>query len=244
MINARPPHRRHEPAHGPVRPATAVMGRGGWTVALTEEDKATIRAAAARRAPRLARDRGGNPRRRRATVQRMMRLHGRPDVPDEYVPMMMEVGARRRRPATSDGIAGRRALPRVAGDRCRHVGHPHRDQARAGRRAVRRARRRTTGVGGTWFENTYPAAADVANHLLLPSAPNPDWTEFFAAPRSPTTSSAASHDFHPRQDPVSHRGRPLLRGDDLRALWSIRAARGRRVSGDLDANAIVSVVGS
>ena len=40
-------------------------------------------------------------------------------------------------------------------------------------------------VGGTWFENTYPdLRVDVPNHFYSYSfAPNPDWSDYYAAPR-------------------------------------------------------------
>jgi cation diffusion facilitator CzcD-associated flavoprotein CzcO len=41
---------------------------------------------------------------------------------------------------------------------------------------------KSTGVGGTWYRNTYPGAAcDIASHLYCYSfAPNPDWSRPFA----------------------------------------------------------------
>src|SRR5512147_1508481 len=74
---------------GPIRPGAAMMGDvdGG----LTEDDKATIRARALD-ALRAWRDRGGTlpPPPSRDTIRRMMSFMVGQEVPEAYVPMMLE----------------------------------------------------------------------------------------------------------------------------------------------------------
>ena len=233
---------------GPVRPATAVMGEadGG----LTDEDKAAIRARALD-ALRAWRDRGGTlpPPPSPATIQRMMSFMVGQDVPDEYVPMMMEelaLDGADQRDVAWDGIAPEaRARFRVAvigagmsgiltAIKLEQAGVPY------------VVLEKNDGVGGTWLENTYPGCrVDVANHFYCYSfAPNPDWTEFFSQ-RAEITDyfERCTHDFGIR-DRIRFRTEVVsATWDDARALWSIRvrSADGREET--LDANAIVSAVG-
>lgn len=233
---------------GPVRPATAVMGEvdGG----LTEDDKAAVRAQALV-ALRAWRDRGGtlpappSP----DTIQRMMSFMVGQDVPDEYVPMMIEelaLDGVDQRDVAWDGIAPQaRARFRVAvigagmsgiltAIKLEQAGVPY------------VVLEKNDGVGGTWFENTYPGCrVDVANHFYCYSfAPNPGWTEFFSQ-RAEITDyfERCTHDFGIR-DKIRFRTEVVsATWDDARAVWSIRmrAADGREET--LDANAIVSAVG-
>jgi len=106
------------------------------------------------------------------------------EVPDEYVPMMLEEmgldgqdargddlrstpGARTGFPVVVIG-AGQSGL--LAAIRLQQAGIPY------------TVLEKNPGVGGTWWENTYPGArVDVGNHFYCYSfEPSDHWTEFFA----------------------------------------------------------------
>jgi 4-hydroxyacetophenone monooxygenase len=106
------------------------------------------------------------------------------DVPTEYVPMMLEEmeldGADVRRVPTTAEQSARDAFPVVvigcgqsgllAGIRLQEAGIPF------------TIVEKNPGVGGTWWENSYPGArVDVGNHFYCYSfEPSDEWTEFFA----------------------------------------------------------------
>ena len=106
------------------------------------------------------------------------------DVPAEYVPMMLEDmeldGTDQRSVASRSSIEARSALPVVvvgagesgvlAGIRLTQAGIPF------------TIIEKNAGVGGTWFENSYPGCrVDVGNHFYCYSfEPSDHWTEYFA----------------------------------------------------------------
>ena len=107
------------------------------------------------------------------------------DVPDEYVPMLMEemeLDGPRRPPGRAGRRPGRPRRPSrwwssAAASRvcwpasgCRRPASPSPSS------------RRTPASGGTWWENTYPGArVDVGNHFYCYSfEPSDHWTEYFA----------------------------------------------------------------
>src|ERR1700722_4754519 len=105
-------------------------------------------------------------------------------VPPEYVPMLLEEleldGTDARRGAVPTELSARKAFPVVvigcgqsgllAGIRRKEAGIPF------------TIIEKNSGVGGTWFENSYPGArVDVGNHFYCYSfEPSNEWTEFFA----------------------------------------------------------------
>jgi 4-hydroxyacetophenone monooxygenase len=105
-------------------------------------------------------------------------------VPSEYVPMLLEEleldGMDARRVAVPTKLSARQAFPVVvigcgqsgllAGIRLKQAGIPF------------TIIEKNSGVGGTWFENSYPGArVDVGNHFYCYSfEPSNEWTEFFA----------------------------------------------------------------
>ncbi len=105
-------------------------------------------------------------------------------VPSEYVPMLLEEleldGIDARRVAVPTKLSARQAFPVVvigcgqsgllAGIRLKEAGIPF------------TIIEKNSGVGGTWFENSYPGArVDVGNHFYCYSfEPSNEWTEFFA----------------------------------------------------------------
>ncbi|MBY0275604.1 NAD(P)/FAD-dependent oxidoreductase [Candidatus Binatia bacterium] len=233
---------------GAIRPGTAVMGEvdGG----LTEDDKAAVRAQALD-ALRAHRDRGGTlpPPPSRDTIRRMMSFMVGQDVPDEYVPMMLEelaLDGVDQRHVAWDGIAPEtraRCLVAVIGAgmsgiltaiKLEQAGVPY------------VVLEKNDAVGGTWHENAYPGCrVDVANHFYCYSfAPNPGWSEFFSRRDEikdyfeRCTREFGVHDkIRFRTEVVS------ARWDDVRAVWTIctRDADGRDAT--FEANAIVSAVG-
>ncbi|MGB3482078.1 MAG: NAD(P)/FAD-dependent oxidoreductase [Mycobacterium sp.] len=168
---------------GPVKPAGIFLNEvQGF---LSEPDKATARALAFD-IIREYRDRGcpepgpiGT-----AELKTMMDWLVAAEVPDEYVPMMfeeMELDGRDQRGATLvSEPADRAAFPVVvigagqsgllAAIRLQQAGIPY------------TVIEKNSGVGGTWWENTYPGArVDVGNHFYCYSfEPDDHWTEFFA----------------------------------------------------------------
>jgi 4-hydroxyacetophenone monooxygenase len=102
-------------------------------------------------------------------------------VPDEYVPMLLEEMELDGRDARATGVAsGAEDFPVIvigcgesgllAGIRLREAGIPF------------TIVEKNAGVGGTWYQNTYPGArVDVGNHFYCYSfEPTDQWTHFFA----------------------------------------------------------------
>ncbi len=118
-------------------------------------------------------------------IQEMMSWLVCEDVPEEYVPMMleeMELDGPIRAGSTSTRVTRRAAaFPVVvigcgqsgllAGIRLQEAGIPF------------TIVEKNSGVGGTWYENTYPGCrVDVGNHFYSYSfEPSDHWTEYFAA---------------------------------------------------------------
>ena len=120
-----------------------------------------------------------------ATLRRMMSFLVAGEVPAEYVSMMleeMELDGRDARDVSLEHISEeqRAAFPVLvigagmsgilAGIRLQEHGIPY------------LIIEKNAGVGGTWYENTYPGCrVDVGNHFYCYSfEPNNDWSEFFA----------------------------------------------------------------
>ncbi|UDY34473.1 flavin-containing monooxygenase [Dermatobacter hominis] len=155
---------------------------------MSEEDKATVRARALE-VIKDYRDRGcpePEPL-SRDLIHEMMEWLVVEDVPDEYVPLMLDDLALDGRdhdhvdaPATAEQQAARAEFPVVvigcgqsgllAGIRLQEAGIPF------------TIVEKNAGVGGTWWENTYPGArVDVGNHFYCYTfEPSDHWTEYFA----------------------------------------------------------------
>jgi 4-hydroxyacetophenone monooxygenase len=168
---------------GPLRPAGLFLNEvQGF---MSEDDKAAARSLALQIITDY-RDRGCpepdpvDP----ALLKRMMDWIAAAEVPDEYVPMMLEEmgldgtdprsdelvcdsGARTDFPVLVIGC-GQSGL--LAAIRLRQAGIPF------------TVIEKNPGVGGTWWENTYPGArVDVGNHFYCYSfEPADHWSEFFA----------------------------------------------------------------
>jgi 4-hydroxyacetophenone monooxygenase len=168
-------------------------------------------------------------------------------VPDEYIPMLLEemeldgVDRRAARPPDLGARADRHVVVigcgesgLLAGIRLKEAGIPF------------TIVEKNAGVGGTWYENTYPGArVDVGNHFYCYSfEPSDHWTRFFAeAPELQAYFQAVldRHDIgrHVRWE-TEVTG---ARWDETTATWTV-AMRGRDgTESSLTADAVVSAVG-
>lgn len=166
---------------GPVRPQAAMLNElQGY---LSEDDKAAARRVAFEIITDY-RDRGcpepdpASP----ELVKRMMDFLVGTPVADEYVPMMLEElgldgfdarvdpGPRKVPADFSVVVIGCGMSGLLAAIRLKQAGVPF------------VVVEKNAGVGGTWFENTYPGArVDVGNHFYCYSfEPSDHWTEYFA----------------------------------------------------------------
>ena len=168
------------------------------------------------------------------------------EVPDEYVPMMLEEMELDGNDARDDDLksspAARAEFPVIvigcgesgllAAIRLQQAGIPY------------TVIEKNAGVGGTWWENSYPGArVDVGNHFYCYSfEPSDHWTEYFA--RQPELQSYFSDVMH-RHD-VQQRVR--FSTEVVSAVWeddawtvTVRNANGYNET--LRARAVISAVG-
>lgn len=170
---------------GEIRPGGAYINE--YQGYMSEDDKATVRALALQ-AIRDFRDGGCKlpPAPDRHTIHRMMNFLVAQEVPEEYVPMMLEEmeldGVDHRNDAWGSEVPeARRSDHKVliigggmsgllAAVRLQEAGIPF------------VLIEKNASVGGTWFENRYPGArVDVSNHLYCYSfEPAHHWTQYFA----------------------------------------------------------------
>ncbi|BBZ36036.1 flavin-containing monooxygenase [Mycolicibacterium confluentis] len=232
---------------GPLRPAGLFLNEvQGY---MSEEDKAAARALALD-IIRDYRDRGCpepgpvDP----ALLKRMMEWLVCTEVPDEYVPMMveeMELDGRDARATGFESDAQSRAdFPVVivgcgqsgllAAIRLREAGIPF------------TVIEKNAGVGGTWWENTYPGArVDVGNHFYCYSfEPDDHWTEFFA--QQPELQSyfqgvMERHRIteHVRFNTTVH----SATWDEAAGTWSVLTSTADGTQTTLHARAVISAVG-
>jgi 4-hydroxyacetophenone monooxygenase len=170
------------------------------------------------------------------------------DVPAEYVPMVMEEmeldGADARQVAAPTDVAAREAFPVVvigcgesgllAGIRLKEAGIPF------------TIIEKNAGVGGTWWENSYPGArVDIANHFYCYSfEPSDHWTEFFA--QQPELQAyfegvMAKHGIEPH---VRWETEVLgAEWSESTASWSVRTRAHDGTESTIPARAIISAVG-
>jgi 4-hydroxyacetophenone monooxygenase len=183
-------------------------------------------------------------------VREMMSFLVAQEVPQEYVPMMLEEleldGADARdlhwgqaieREAKADFsvvVIGAGMSGLLAAIRLGQAGIPY------------TVIEKNAGVGGTWFENHYPGCrVDVGNHFYCYSfAPNNEWTEFFSRqPELQRYFEQCMHEFGVTDHIRFETEVVAARWDDLTARWSVevRGPSGRTET--LEANAMISAVG-
>jgi 4-hydroxyacetophenone monooxygenase len=181
-------------------------------------------------------------------LKRMMDWLVCTDVPDEYVPMMleeMELDGRDSRVTVFESSSqARGAFPVVvvgcgqsgllAAIRLQEAGIPC------------TVIEKNAGVGGTWWENTYPGArVDVGNHFYCYSfEPTDQWTEYFA--QQPELQKYFDDVMH-RHEITEHVrfSTEVLHAefDDATSTWSVRIRNPDGSEETLTARAVISAVG-
>jgi len=184
-----------------------------------------------------------------ALIREMMSWLVCTDVPDEYVPMMLEEmeleGRDERAVGWDDAPASARAdFPVVvigcgqsgllAGIRLREAGIPF------------TILEKNPGIGGTWWENTYPGCrVDVGNHFYCYSfEPSDHWTEFFSQQPELQAYFESVMDRHGVRPHVRWETEVVgARWDEAKAIWSVRIRRKDGGEETLTARAVISAVG-
>jgi 4-hydroxyacetophenone monooxygenase len=171
-------------------------------------------------------------------------------VPDEYVPMLLEemeldgVDARAQRLSVASNLRSRADFPVVvigcgesgllAGIRLKEIGIPF------------TIVEKNAGVGGTWYQNTYPGArVDVGNHFYCYSfEPTDQWTHFFAEQPELQAYFQGVMDKHDVGPHVQWETEVTdARWDEAGATWTVTTrSRDGKVS-TLNARAVISAVG-
>ncbi len=216
---------------------------------MTEEDKAEVRALALGLI-RDYRDRGCPEPAPidAALLHEMMTWLVCEDVPAEYVPMLMEEmeldGADARAVEVGGDADARAAFPVVvvgcgqsgllAGIRLKEAGIPF------------TIVEKNAGVGGTWYENSYPGArVDVGNHFYCYSfEPSDQWTEFFA--QQPELQAYFDGVMHKHGIEPHVRWKTEVLGmswRDAAGTWSVRVRTADGTEDTLVARAVISAVG-
>ena len=228
---------------GPLRPQGLFLNEvQGY---MSEEDKAKARALALD-AIRAWRDRGcPEPEPvKPELLKRMMDWLVCESVPDEYVQMLLEEmeldggDARAVKPVADRADAA--ALPvliigcgmsgLLAAIRLQEAGFPY------------VVIEKNEGVGGTWWENSYPGArVDVGNHFYCYSfEPSDDWTEFFAQQPELQAYFQRVMDKHGVTKHVRWKTEVLgATWDDTKASWTVELSSGETI----EARAVISAVG-
>ncbi len=166
-------------------------------------------------------------------------------VPDEYVPMLleeMELDGRDARlvpPAgEADGfpvvVIGCGESGLLAGIRLKEAGIPF------------TIVEKNAGVGGTWYQNTYPGArVDVPNHFYCYSfEPTDEWTHFFAEQPELQAYFERVMDKHDiRRHVLWETEVTEASWDDDTATWTVRARDRSGTTTELSARAVITAVG-
>jgi 4-hydroxyacetophenone monooxygenase len=170
------------------------------------------------------------------------------DVPEEYVPLLMEEmeldGRDARRVEPAGDPADRAAFPVVvigcgqsgllAGVRLQEAGIPF------------TIVEKNAGVGGTWWENSYPGArVDVGNHFYCYSfEPSDHWTEYFARQPELQRYFQSVMDKHGIAPHVRWETEVLgATWDEDSATWAVRTRGADGAEDVLTARAVISAVG-
>ena len=214
---------------------------------MSEEDKATVRKIALEVIAGY-RDRGCpepepiGP----ELLQEMMQWLVCEPVPSEYVPMLleeMELDGRDSRAARSTRkpaddfpvvVIGCGESGLLAGIRLKEAGIPF------------TIVEKNAGVGGTWWQNTYPGArVDVGNHFYCYSfEPTDQWTHFFAEQPELQAYFQTVMDRHDIGNHVLWETEVTEASwDDACATWTVRARDRNGATTELSARAVISAVG-
>ncbi len=218
---------------------------------MSEADKAVVRARALE-VIKAFRDGGCRlpPPPSPETIREMMCFLVAGDVPEEYVPMMleeMELDGRDQREFHWDRpvpeetrrafhvvVVGCGMAGLLAAIRLKEAGIPF------------TVIEKNPAVGGTWFENRYPGCrVDVGNHFYCYSfEPNPDWTEFFAQQSELQAYFERCMEKYGVRDRIRFETEVVAASwDESARRWSVRIRKADGSSETLQANALVSAVG-
>lgn len=183
-----------------------------------------------------------------ADIQTMMSWLVCEAVPGEYVPMMLEEleldGSDPRRVAMHATPEARAEFPVVvvgcgqsgllAGIRLREAGIPF------------TIIEKNDGVGGTWYENTYPGCrVDVGNHFYCYSfEPSDHWTEFFSQQPELQAYFESVMDRHEIRPHIRF-GTEVVEAvwSESESLWCVTVRDRDGVEATLPARAVISAVG-
>ena len=232
---------------GPLRPAGLFLNEvQGY---MSEEDKSEARALALE-VIRDYRDRGCPEPEPISSelLHEMMTWLVCEEVPAEYVPLLMEEmeldGRDARRVDPVGTPAERQAFPVVvigcgqsgllAGIRLQEAGVPF------------TIVEKNAGVGGTWWENSYPGArVDVGNHFYCYSfEPSDHWTEYFAQQPELQRYFESVMDKHGIGPHVRWETEVLgATWDETSATWAVRTRATDGTEDVLTARAVISAVG-
>ena len=234
---------------GRIRPQKAVLGEVQGGVA--PDDQAEVRRLALEVLGRY-RDGGCSlpPQPDTDTIRRMMSFAVGEEVPERYVPMMLEEMA-------LDGVDSRdvRLSPGEAGLERDDFHVLVIGAGMSGLLAAIRLQESGIGftivekndaVGGTWYENTYPGCrVDVANHFYCYSfEPNSEWSEHFSQQRELRDYFQSCAARHGIRDRVRYRTEvESARYDVEGSAWLVRLRGADGGTEDLRCSAIISAVG-
>lgn len=183
-----------------------------------------------------------------AQLKRMMEWLVCAEVPDEYIPMMLEEmeldGRDSRATVLRSNPEARVDFPVVvvgcgqsgllAAIRLQEAGIPY------------TVIEKNAGVGGTWWENTYPGArVDVGNHFYCYSfEPSDHWTEYFAQQPELQRYFDDVMRRHGITEHVRFSTEVLeAQFDDATSTWSVRVRNPDGTEETLQARAVISAVG-
>jgi 4-hydroxyacetophenone monooxygenase len=216
---------------------------------MSEEDKAEVRKLALD-VIRDYRDRGSIPADPPSPelLGEMMRFLVCADVPGEYVPMLLEEmeldGSDARHVDVRADPAARAEFPVVvigcgqsgvlAGIRLQEAGIPY------------TIIEKNAGVGGTWYENTYPGCrVDVGNHFYCYSfEPTDRWTEYFAQqPELQRYFDEVMHKYGVAPHVRWETEVVSARWDEEQGTWAVRTRTADGTEQTLIARAVISAVG-
>jgi 4-hydroxyacetophenone monooxygenase len=234
---------------GPLRPMGVFLNEvQGF---MPEEDKAAVREQALE-IIKAYRDGGCQlpPPPTGETLRKMMSFLVAQDVPQEYVPMMLEEmeldGEDQRefhweKNVSDDAkqafhvvVIGCGEAGLVAAIRLKEAGIPY------------TVIEKNPSVGGTWYENHYPGCrVDVGNHFYCYSfEPNPDWTEYFSRQPELLRYFRTVMEKYGVRDHIRFETEvTAAHFEEATATWKVRLRNPDGSEETIDANAVVSAVG-
>ena len=234
---------------GPLRPAGVYINE--YQGYMSEEDKAAVRVKALE-VIKAFRDNGCvlPPPPSGETIHRMMNFLVAQEVPEDYVPMMLEEMELDGRDQRSDAWGPEVSEERRAEHRVLVIG--------GGMSGVLAAVRlqeagipfvvieKNPSVGGTWYENRYPGVrVDVGNHLYCYSfEPAHHWTQYFSQQPELQRYFEGVVENHDLQSHFRFNTEVTdATWDESRKLWTVTTVDGDGNTETHEANSVISAVG-